>query len=154
MLKTESVKLSAVSPAPPAAAYCHPPLESEVFPKQLPPRLEAPMQPGIRLPAWKDNIFPSVFPSGATLEKQTPPCWPSVHPGSWVTRLLTELHLMFVAVGIGVVWKTGCETLTFGWEVGLALSLVGPVHHQVPEATETVGDLIYEEAQAQREKQA
>lgn len=38
--------------------------------------------------------------------------------------------------------RTGEQALTFGWEVGLALSLVGPVHHQVPEATETVGDLI------------
>lgn len=35
------------------------------------------------------------------------------------------------------------QMLTFGWEVGLALSLVGPVHHQVPEATEAVGDLIW-----------
>lgn len=32
--------------------------------------------------------------------------------------------------------------LTFGGEVGLALCLVGPVHHQVPKAAETVGDLI------------
>lgn len=32
--------------------------------------------------------------------------------------------------------------LTFGWEVGLALGFVGPVDHQVPEAAETVGDLI------------
>lgn len=34
--------------------------------------------------------------------------------------------------------------LTFGWEVGLALSFVRPVDHQVPEAAETVGDLICE----------
>lgn len=37
-----------------------------------------------------------------------------------------------------------CEhTLTFWWEVGLALSFVRPVYNQVPVATETVGDLIY-----------
>lgn len=34
--------------------------------------------------------------------------------------------------------------VTFGWEVGFALSLVGPVHNQVPVATKAVGDLIYE----------
>lgn len=36
------------------------------------------------------------------------------------------------------------HAVTFGWEVGFALSLVGPVHNQVPVATEAVGDLIYE----------
>lgn len=32
--------------------------------------------------------------------------------------------------------------VTFGWEVGFALRFVGPVHHQVPIATETVSDFI------------
>lgn len=49
--------------------------------------------------------------------------------------------------------KKSGQTLTFGWEVGLALSLVGPVYHQVPEATETVSDLIYESTQAQWENE-
>lgn len=35
------------------------------------------------------------------------------------------------------------RTVTFRWEVGFALSFVGPVYHQVPIATETIGDLIY-----------
>lgn len=35
------------------------------------------------------------------------------------------------------------HTVTFWWEVGFALSFVGPVYDQVSIATETVGDLIY-----------
>lgn len=35
------------------------------------------------------------------------------------------------------------RTVTFWWEVGFALSFVGPVYYQVPIATETIGDLIY-----------
>lgn len=54
---------------------------------------------------------------------------------------------MFIGVDFDVVWeKTDvlCErTLTFWWEVGLALRFVRPVYNQVPVATETVGDLIY-----------
>lgn len=39
---------------------------------------------------------------------------------------------------------------TFGWEVGLALSFVGPVDHQVPEAAETISDLICEAKQPKK----
>lgn len=42
--------------------------------------------------------------------------------------------------------------LTFGWEVGLALSFVRPVYHQVPEAAETVGDLICKKKKANGKK--
>lgn len=58
---------------------------------------------------------------------------------------------MFVGVGLMSSVGGGEQTrklrehaVTFGWEVGFALSLVGPVHNQVPVATEAVGDLIYE----------
>lgn len=43
-----------------------------------------------------------------------------------------------------MVWET---VVTFRWEVGFALSFVGPVYHQVPIATETVGDFIYKTEQ-------
>lgn len=48
-------------------------------------------------------------------------------------------------IGEGLVRKHGAEkkTSTFRWEVRFALSFVWPVYDQVPEATETVGDLIY-----------
>lgn len=42
---------------------------------------------------------------------------------------------------------------TFRWEVGFALSFVWPVYDQVPEATETVGDLIYKNEENRIEKQ-
>lgn len=38
-----------------------------------------------------------------------------------------------------MVWE---RFVTFRWEVGFALGFVGPVDHQVPIATETVGDFI------------
>lgn len=53
---------------------------------------------------------------------------------------------MFIAAGFDVVWEKaeggGDQMPTFGREVGLALSFVGPVDHQVPEAAETISDLI------------
>lgn len=42
--------------------------------------------------------------------------------------------------------------VTFRWEVGFALSFVGPVYHQVSIATETVGDFIYENEKKRRRK--
>lgn len=41
---------------------------------------------------------------------------------------------------------------TFGREVGLALSFVGPVDHQVPEAAETISDLICKAKQPKKKK--
>lgn len=38
-----------------------------------------------------------------------------------------------------MLWETA---VTFRWEVGFALSFVRPVYHQVPIATEAVGDFI------------
>lgn len=38
-----------------------------------------------------------------------------------------------------MLWETA---VTFRWEVGFAFSFVGPVDHQVPIASETVGDFI------------
>lgn len=38
-----------------------------------------------------------------------------------------------------ILWEA---VVTFRWEVGFALSFVGPVYHQVPIATETVGNFI------------
>lgn len=60
---------------------------------------------------------------------------------------------MFIAAGFDV-GGGGDQVPTFGWEVGLALSFVGPVDHQVPEAAETISDLICKAKQPKkREKQ-
>lgn len=68
-------------------------------------------------------------------------------------RFCTKPYITEVMfVGVGLMSSAGGKqthnlrehTVTFGWEVGFALSLVGPVHDQVPVATKAVGDLIYE----------
>lgn len=48
-----------------------------------------------------------------------------------------------------MVWE---PTITFRGEVGFALSFVGPVYHQVPIATETVGDFICENKEKTKRK--
>lgn len=44
------------------------------------------------------------------------------------------------------------HAVTFRWEVGLALSFVGPIYYQVPIATETIGDLIYKMEKTEQKK--
>lgn len=45
------------------------------------------------------------------------------------------------------------HAVTFRWEVGLALSFVGPINYQVSIATETIGDLIYKNKAHRTKKQ-
>lgn len=63
---------------------------------------------------------------------------------------------MFIAAGFDVVWEKaeggGDQMPTFGREVGLALSFVGPVDHQVPEAAETISDLICKAKQPKKKE--
>ena len=49
-----------------------------------------------------------------------------------------------------MLWETA---VTFRWEVGFALSFVGPVYNQVPIAAETVGDFICKNEENRKKKQ-